>query len=159
MMGGEVAGLEGRGRQRGQPGFTCCNLSFVPTACTPVDHVLRPLLTPAAPLSLALISLQVLAEELEHTSATLAAMEASHVQLGKTRDEYHGQVGRGSGALVSSGSRWATADMVHLEASRHLHCCDACKRLFDRAGLLSELLLIFLTATCLTCPGMCSTAT
>lgn len=34
----------------------------------------------------------MLAEELEHTSATLAAMEASHTQLGKTRDEYHGQV-------------------------------------------------------------------
>ncbi|PRW56334.1 ATP-dependent zinc metalloprotease FTSH mitochondrial [Chlorella sorokiniana] len=34
---------------------------------------------------------QVLAEELEHTSATLAAMEASHAQLGKTKDEYHGQ--------------------------------------------------------------------
>ncbi|KAL4420075.1 hypothetical protein ABPG77_004340 [Micractinium sp. CCAP 211/92] len=34
---------------------------------------------------------QVLAEELEHTSATLAAMEASHAALGRTRDEYHGQ--------------------------------------------------------------------
>ncbi|KAL4457832.1 hypothetical protein ABPG75_012697 [Micractinium tetrahymenae] len=34
---------------------------------------------------------QVLAEELEHTSATLAAMEASHTALGRTRDEYHGQ--------------------------------------------------------------------
>lgn len=36
-------------------------------------------------------SLKVLAEELEHTSATLAAMEASHTALGRTRDEYHGQ--------------------------------------------------------------------
>lgn len=33
----------------------------------------------------------MLAEELEHTSATLAAMEQSHGQLGRTRDEYHGQ--------------------------------------------------------------------
>jgi hypothetical protein len=40
---------------------------------------------------LLLSSWQVLAEELEHTSATLAAMEASHAGLGKTRDEYHGQ--------------------------------------------------------------------
>lgn len=34
---------------------------------------------------------QVLAEELDHTSATLAAMEQSHGALGKTRDEYTGQ--------------------------------------------------------------------
>jgi hypothetical protein len=38
--------------------------------------------------------LQVLAEELEHTGATLAAMEASHSQLAKTGDEYRGQHGR-----------------------------------------------------------------
>ncbi|KAI3436768.1 hypothetical protein D9Q98_006180 [Chlorella vulgaris] len=37
---------------------------------------------------------QVLAEELEHTGATLAAMEASHSQLAKTGDEYRGQHGR-----------------------------------------------------------------
>ncbi len=44
---------------------------------------------PAAPPSL-----QVLAEELDHTSATLAAMEASHASLAKTRSEYQGQHGR-----------------------------------------------------------------
>ena len=70
--------------------------------CLPPCSAHRPRVLPLAPdsrcpflPSLALIALQVLAEELEHTSATLAAMEASHAQLGKTRDEYHGQVGGG----------------------------------------------------------------
>jgi hypothetical protein len=36
---------------------------------------------------------QMMAEELEHTSATLAAMDASHARLGQTRDEYGGQHG------------------------------------------------------------------
>ncbi|GAB4820636.1 hypothetical protein N2152v2_007682 [Parachlorella kessleri] len=36
---------------------------------------------------------QVLAEQLDHTSTTLAAMEQSHAQLGQTKDEYHTQAG------------------------------------------------------------------
>ena len=45
---------------------------------------------------------QVLTEELSHTSATLAAMETSHAQLGKTREEYltqHGHLRRSKGLL------------------------------------------------------------
>jgi hypothetical protein len=35
----------------------------------------------------------VLAEEIEHTSTTLATLEVSHHRLGQTRDEYRGQHG------------------------------------------------------------------
>lgn len=37
---------------------------------------------------------QVLTEQLDHTSTTLAAMEQSHAQLGKTKEEYHQQAGQ-----------------------------------------------------------------